>query len=116
MKPTTIAFDVDKTLSDMSPMAERFAGIQRDWEPEAAVEDAPSWKPGRAAYGYAAKACGTAPGESLLVAVHPWNVHGAVGTGLGTAWINRSGGKYRVYFRAPDHTVSGPDELTAALA
>jgi 2-haloacid dehalogenase len=51
----------------------------------------------------------------LLVAVHPWDIHGAARAGLSTAWINRRGGPYPDYFLAPDHTVSALDELAAAL-
>ncbi|WP_258802333.1 haloacid dehalogenase type II [Pseudarthrobacter sp. NS4] len=91
------------------------AGIRDSFELLLSVEDAQSWKPARAAYEYAALACGAAPAELLLVAVHPWDIHGAGRAGLGTAWINRSGGKYPGYFQAPDYTVSGLDQLAAAL-
>ena len=92
------------------------AGIRDSFEMLLSVEGAQSWKPGRAAYEYAASACGAAPGELLLVAVHPWDIHGAARAGLGTAWINRSGGQYPGYFQAPDYTVPGLDRLAAALA
>ncbi|WPU11092.1 haloacid dehalogenase type II [Pseudarthrobacter oxydans] len=92
------------------------AGIRDSFELLLSVEGAQSWKPGRAAYEYAASACGAAPGELLLVAVHPWDIHGAARAGLGTAWINRSGGQYPGYFQAPDYTVPGLDRLAAALA
>lgn len=92
------------------------AGIRESFELLLSVEDAQSWKPGRAAYEYAASACGAAPEELLLVAVHPWDLHGAERAGLGTAWINRSGGQYPGYFQSPDYTVPGLDQLAAALA
>lgn len=92
------------------------AGIRDSFELLLSVEGAQSWKPGRAAYEYAASACGAAPGELLLVAVHPWDIHGAARAGLGTAWINRPGGQYPGYFQAPDYTVPGLDRLAAALA
>lgn len=83
------------------------AGIMGSFELLLSVEGAQSWKPGRAAYEYTASACGAAPGELLLLAVHPWVIHGAARAGLGTAWINRSGGQYPEYFQAPDYTVPG---------
>lgn len=92
------------------------AGIRDSFELLLSVEDTPSWKPARAAYGYAASKCGAAPGELLLVAVHPWDIHGAAKAGLGTAWINRSGGQYPKYFQAPDYTVPALDQLATALA
>ena len=79
------------------------------------VEDAPAWKPGKAAYEYAATACGTAPGQMLLVAVHPWDIHGAKRAGLQTTWLNRSGSAYPGYFEAPDYTITSLGELASAL-
>lgn len=76
------------------------------------VEDAPAWKPHRSAYAYAASACGTPPERMLLVAVHPWDIHGAHAAGLRTAWINRDGGPYPAYFTPPD--VAAPDLLALA--
>ncbi|MFC8411701.1 haloacid dehalogenase type II, partial [Arthrobacter sp. NPDC057259] len=64
----------------------------------------------------AASACGTRPEEMLLVAVHPWDIHGAARAGLATAWINRTGGTYPAYFQTPDHTVSSLADLVPALA
>lgn len=92
------------------------AGIRDSFELLLSVEDAPAWKPGRSAYEYAASKCGAAPGELLLVAVHPWDIHGAAKAGFATAWIDRSGGRYPAYFQAPDYTVPGLDQLAAALA
>lgn len=92
------------------------AGIRENFDLLLSVEDAPAWKPGKASYEYAASACGTTPEQMLLVAVHPWDIHGASRAGLGTAWINRAGGSYPGYFQAPDHTVSALPELVRALA
>jgi 2-haloacid dehalogenase len=92
------------------------AGIRDSFELLLSVEDAPAWKPDRTAYEYAASACGTRPEEMLLVAVHPWDIHGASRAGLATAWINRTGGPYPDYFQAPDHTLSTLAELDPALS
>lgn len=91
------------------------AGIRDEFERLLSVADAPGWKPAPAAYHYAAAACGVDLGEMLLVAVHPWDIHGAARAGLGTAWINRSGAKYPNYFAAPDYTVTSLVELPEAL-
>ncbi|MET3719270.1 MULTISPECIES: haloacid dehalogenase type II [unclassified Arthrobacter] len=91
------------------------AGIRDQFERLLSVEDAPGWKPAQAAYHYAASACSVEPGQMLLVAVHPWDIHGAAEAGLGTAWINRTGAKYPDYFAAPDYTVTTLTELPEAL-
>lgn len=90
-------------------------GILDKFEMLLSVEDASAWKPRRAAYDYAASACHSTPDKMLLVAVHPWDIHGASCAGLATAWINRTGAPYPGYFRAPDHTVTSLTELTAVL-
>ena len=91
------------------------AGIRNEFESLLSVEDAPAWKPARAAYEYAAAATGTAAAGMLLVAVHPWDIHGAARAGLHTAWLNRTGAHYPAYFEAPEFTVSDLTELPAAL-
>ncbi|TFB74313.1 haloacid dehalogenase type II [Cryobacterium glaciale] len=85
--------------------------LRGEFEAILTVEDAPAWKPVRAAYDYAAAACGVAPADILLVAVHPWDIHGAAQAGLSTAWLNRSGDVYPSYFTAPDHTISALGDL-----
>lgn len=60
------------------------------------------WKPHPRAYTWAAEQLGLQPGELVLVAVHPWDVHGAVTAGLGGAWLDRDGGRYPGHFRSPD--------------
>jgi 2-haloacid dehalogenase len=91
------------------------AGIRDSFELLLSVEDAPEWKPGKASYEYAATALGTSPEQILLVAVHPWDIHGASRAGLATAWINRTGGPYPNYFQSADHNVSALPGLVAAL-
>lgn len=91
------------------------AGILDEFEALLSVEQAPAWKPNRTAYAYAAGMCGTSPERMLLVAVHPWDIHGAAGAGLQTAWINRTGGTYPAYFTAPDHTLTDLTDLPEAL-
>lgn len=92
------------------------AGIRDEFESLLSVEDAPAWKPARSSYEYAATRTGTDPGSMLLVAVHPWDIHGAARAGLRTAWLNRTGGSYPAYFEAPDFTVSTLTDLAPALA
>ena len=92
------------------------ADLEGHFEALLSVEDAGAWKPMRAAYDYAANACGVRPAELLLVAVHPWDIHGAAEAGLATAWLNRGGYTYPSYFTAPDYTVTRLAELATLLA
>ncbi|GAB4100579.1 haloacid dehalogenase type II [Sinomonas halotolerans] len=107
------------TLSNgSSQVVERLvgaAGIQDQFERILSVEDAPAWKPHRDAYRHAAAECGVGPEEMLLVAVHPWDIHGAARAGLQTAWVNRSGAAYPPYFARPDLTLTSLGGLVRAL-
>ncbi|MET3205073.1 UNVERIFIED_ORG: 2-haloacid dehalogenase [Arthrobacter sp. UYEF13] len=92
------------------------AGIREAFESLRSVEDAPAWKPARASYEYVAAASKADPAGMLLVAVHPWDIHGAARAGLHTAWLNRTGGSYPGYFEAPELIITALTELPAALA
>ena len=91
------------------------AGIGGYFEDMLSVEDASAWKPARAAYEYAADACGVSPDAMVLVAVHPWDIHGAAHAGMCTAWLNRRGEPYPSYFAEPNYTVGSVGELVVAL-
>ena len=107
------------TLSNGSAQVARSllgsAGLDREFDLLLTVDDAPAWKPVDAAYRYAADICAVTPAELLLVAVHPWDLHGAAQAGLQTAWLNRNGDVYPSYFTAPDYTVTVLSELAALL-
>jgi 2-haloacid dehalogenase len=83
------------------------AGIRGEFEHLLSVEDAPAWKPALAAYAYAARACSVPVGQMLLVAVHPWDIHGARQAGMRTGWIARRLAPFPGYFSAPD--LQAPD-------
>jgi 2-haloacid dehalogenase len=91
------------------------AGIDGQFNRFLSVEDAGAWKPHRAAYEYAAQQCQTTEGQMLLVAVHPWDVHGAARAGLRTAWLNRTGADYPSYYARPDLTVTALVDLAPIL-
>jgi 2-haloacid dehalogenase len=92
------------------------ADIRDSFELLLSVADAAAWKPAKAAYHHAAAAAGADPSGMLLVAVHPWDIHGAARAGLRTAWINRTGSRYPSYFQEPDIVVAALTELPDALA
>jgi 2-haloacid dehalogenase len=92
------------------------AGIREGFSRLLSVEDAGVWKPARAAYEHALAACGVAADEAMLVAVHPWDIHGAARAGLRTAWLNRGGARYPDHFAAPDLSPTSLVALADELA
>lgn len=79
------------------------------------VEDAGRWKPAPDPYRYAARVCGVEPAAMALVAVHPWDVHGAQRAGLVGAWVNRDSSDYPSYLPEPDVTVAAIAELVQRI-
>lgn len=107
------------TLSNGSPELARSlltrAELDTEFDAFLSVESAPAWKPVRAAYLYAADACGVQPADILLIAVHPWDVHGAAQAGLRTGWLNRTNETFPDYFSAPDYTARTLSRLAIQL-
>jgi len=91
------------------------AGLREQFERVLSVEQAGVWKPAPGSYAYAARECGVEPAQMLLVAVHPWDVDGALRAGLAGCWVNRSGLAYPAYCREPTYTVSTLPELADRL-
>jgi len=91
------------------------AGIRDQFSRLLSVEDAGVWKPAAAAYDYALSECAVPANEAMLVAVHPWDVHGAARAGLRTAWLNRNGAIYPGHFAAPELSSVSLLGLAAAL-
>lgn len=92
------------------------AGIREQFARLLSVEDAGVWKPAAAAYEHALSECGVSADEAMLVAVHPWDIHGAAQAGLRTAWLNRNGASYPSHFAHPDLSPVSLLGLAAALA
>jgi len=92
------------------------AGIRDRFERLLSVEDAGAWKPARAAYAHAAEACGVDLSDTLLVAVHPWDLDGAARAGMATAYIDRTGAPYPDHLTAPTHTVAALPDLADRLS
>jgi 2-haloacid dehalogenase len=91
------------------------AGIRDLVSQVLSVESAGVWKPARAAYDVALEATGVAAPEAAMVAVHPWDLHGAAAAGMRTVWVNRHGETYPEFFTAPDLTVSSFEQLASRL-
>lgn len=65
------------------------------------VDEVGHWKPRPEPYHYAAQVAGVSPVQVALVAVHPWDIHGAACAGLMTGWVNRVGRPFPAAFREP---------------
>ncbi|QIM22069.1 haloacid dehalogenase type II [Phycicoccus sp. HDW14] len=91
------------------------AGLDDVVERVLSVADAPRWKPDASAYRYALDTCGVEGGEAMLVAVHPWDTHGAASAGLRSAYVARTGAPYPPTMRAPELTVASFTDLAARL-
>lgn len=86
------------------------AGVLDEFEQLLTVEDAPLWKPAASAYQYALDTCGVAAQNAALVAVHPWDIHGAQQAGLRGCYLNRKAQAWPSWLPEPDLQI--PD-LTA---
>jgi 2-haloacid dehalogenase len=91
------------------------SGIEGLFERLLSVESGPLWKPAASAYQAALDATGVEASDAMLVAVHPWDIHGAHEAGLRTAWINRTGAAYPGYFQLPDLQATSLVDLAAQL-
>jgi 2-haloacid dehalogenase len=91
------------------------AGLRDLVERCLSVSDAGRWKPAAQAYAHAAERCGVRGGDMALLAVHPWDVDGALRAGLRAGWISRDGASYPAYLRAPEAIGGDVAELAALL-
>lgn len=66
------------------------------------VDTVGHWKPRPEPYQYAASRLGVQPPRLAMVAVHPWDLHGAASAGLVTGWVNRGGRAYPSAFVRPN--------------
>jgi len=77
------------------------AGVVDAFADVLSVDAVRHWKPRPEPYRYAAEVAGVPPDRLALVAVHPWDLHGAASAGLSTGWVNRDGRTYPSVFRQP---------------
>ena len=102
-----------------APVAEGLlarAGVREEFEQVLSVEQAGVWKPAPGSYAYAARECGVDPAQLLLVAVHPWDVAGALRAELSACWLDRSGAPYPSHCLEPTYTVASLPELADRLS
>jgi 2-haloacid dehalogenase len=91
-------------------------GLHDAFERLLSVQDAPAWKPAASAYHYALDLCHVQAADAMLVAVHPWDIHGAREAGMRTAWINRSAGRYPHTMHRPDLEADSLTQLAQLLS
>jgi 2-haloacid dehalogenase len=91
------------------------AGISDLVERKLDVSEVGRWKPAPEPYEHACRALGVAPSAAALIAVHPWDVHGAMCAGLRGAWLDRHGDPYPCAFLAPDVRASDLPALVDQL-
>ncbi|MEU9191642.1 haloacid dehalogenase type II [Streptomyces hundungensis] len=91
------------------------AGLEDLFELSLDVTGPRCWKPARAAYAYAVDQAGVPPHQALLVAVHPWDVDGAVRAGLGGAWLRRGAASYPATMSRPTYDAQDLTELAGLL-
>lgn len=65
------------------------------------VSQVERWKPAPEAYHYVLAEHGVAPEAAALIAIHPWDVQGALHAGLQAGWINRDAQRYPEPFARP---------------
>lgn len=65
------------------------------------VESVGHWKPRAEPYQWAASKVGVEPTRLAMVAVHPWDLHGAAKAGLVTGWANRNRRVFPTVFAHP---------------
>lgn len=91
-------------------------GLREAFDALLSVQDAPAWKPAASAYGYALETCGVSAPDAMLVAVHPWDIHGAHEAGLRTVWVNRASRRYPPAMHPADLEAGSLTELAHLLS
>lgn len=102
------------SLSQSEALLER-AGVTDLVGHRLSVDDAGRWKPHPDAHAYAAEQCGVPLHRCSMVAVHPWDLHGAASVGMTTGWLDRRGTPWSDVFTAPAVTGTTLTEVARAL-
>ncbi len=102
------------SLQQAEQLLER-AGVADLVERRLSVDDAGRWKPHPDAYRYAAGECGVSLERCAMVAVHPWDLHGAASVGMTCGWIDRQGTPWPAMFSGPAVTGTTLSDVARGL-
>jgi 2-haloacid dehalogenase len=91
------------------------AGLDQLVERNIEVAEVGRWKPAPEPYRHACQALGVQEDAAVLIAVHPWDIHGAKRAGLEAAWLDRNERTYPGFFERPDLSAGDLPELVRAL-
>ena len=91
------------------------AGLSDLVERNLAVREVGRWKPAPEPYRHACHALNVPETDAILIAVHPWDVHGAKRAGLRGGWLDRDGRPYPDVFELPDATARDLPALAHVL-
>lgn len=92
------------------------AGLEATFERVLSTDGVGRSKPHPDVYRHAADSVGVKPGEMMLIAAHPWDVHGAKSAGLLAGYVDR-GRPYPGFMEVPDfadHSLDRSVELVLA--
>lgn len=91
------------------------AGLRDHFEVLLDVSRPRAWKPAAAAYRYATETLAVDPADTLLVAVHPWDIDGARRAGLQAAWLRRGAPDYPAVMTPPSVIAADLRDLALIL-
>ena len=101
-----------------APIVTRFlerSGLDEVVEEALDVSIVGTWKPGAAAYQWVVGHLGLVSEQVAMLAVHPWDVAGAMSTGMVGAWLDRDGDRWPGWLPPADVTGTTMGELAGAL-
>lgn len=79
------------------------------------VTSAGIWKPAPGSYAFICDHLGVAPSDAAMLAVHPWDVAGAMKAGMIGAWVNRDHTTWPAWLPSADVSAGSMVELADAL-
>lgn len=91
------------------------AGVLESFTDVLSVDAFGHWKPRPEPYHAMSTIAGVLPERLAMVAVHPWDLHGAAAAGLTTGWVCRDGRSYPRVFSEPTVRSGDLDGVVAEL-
>ena len=91
------------------------AGLVSAFEKLISTDDVGRAKPDARVYLHAAREAEVEPQDLMLIASHPWDIHGARSAGLKAAYLDR-GKPFPDFMKAPDLTAESLTDLAEQLA